>query len=58
MKCFLFDLHAVLCCPADAQRPFRAFRKRNAIVLDVGESRMFDSTQARYSSILHVSDSW
>ena len=42
----------------DTPRPYRRFEKKNQIVLDVGKPGAFDSTQAKYPSILKVGEQW
>ena len=42
----------------DGLQPYRTFEKTNQIVLDVGRSGKFDSTQAKYPCILKVGDEW
>ncbi len=50
------DPRAVLA--QDTPQPFRTFEKSNRILLDVGEKGKFDSTQAKYPSVLKVGDEW
>jgi predicted GH43/DUF377 family glycosyl hydrolase len=49
-------------CPAGAEdrslEPYRAFRKADQIVLDVGPPEKFDSTHAKYPCVLRVGDEW
>lgn len=40
------------------RQPYRVFQKTHKIVLDVGPPGAFDSTQAKYPSILKVGDQW
>jgi len=51
-------LAVFVCSTAFGQQPFRVFKKTNATVLDVGRQEKFDSTQAKYPSILKVGQSW
>ena len=47
-----------LCSAICAEQPHLAFKKTNTVVLDVGRKGSFDSTQAKYPSILRNGDSW
>lgn len=51
-------LASVFCSATYAERPYRVFEKTNTVVLDVGGRGKFDSTQAKYPSILRVGESW
>lgn len=51
-------LTAFFCSAAVSEEPYRVFKKTNAVVLDVGDRGNFDSTHAKYPSILRVNDSW
>jgi predicted GH43/DUF377 family glycosyl hydrolase len=58
---FAFLLLLTCCHPLLGQESggvCRSFKKTNRVVLDVGEKGKFDSTQAKYPSILKVGDEW
>lgn len=60
-KVLLLLITAILCPTVSAQepaKPYRAFKKTNRVVLDVGPPGSFDSTQAKYPCILKVGDEW
>ena len=49
---------ACLCSELHAQQPYRVFKKTNLKMLDVGKKGSFDSTQAKYPSILKVGEEY
>lgn len=63
LQLFLMNLILLTCLgstlPAeDLPGPYRTFQKTNQILLDVGAKGKFDSTQAKYPSVLKVGDEW
>ena len=51
-------LSVFFCSATCAEQPYRVFKKTNTVVLDVGRKGQFDSTQAKYPSILRTDGSW
>ena len=48
----------VLCSTCRADQPYIAFNKTNRVILDIGRKGSFDSTQAKYPSILRNGKTW